>query len=143
MTGLGIRLGLDLIVNCWVGCLGKEVLSLTGNVWCCEPFPSGTVPKPGRKNHLTPSFCASRFCALLSWKSMSGGARIGMGWKSHLNMRIFFSLDLVIRVEKKERARLKTVKFHARTGMIESNRVSASQGEGHSVEKPCREGRRG
>uniref|UniRef100_A0A667Z012 Discs large MAGUK scaffold protein 3 n=1 Tax=Myripristis murdjan TaxID=586833 RepID=A0A667Z012_9TELE len=28
------------------------------------------------------------------------------------------------RVEKKERARLKTVKFHARTGMIESNRVS-------------------
>uniref|UniRef100_A0A674NHC2 Discs large MAGUK scaffold protein 3 n=1 Tax=Takifugu rubripes TaxID=31033 RepID=A0A674NHC2_TAKRU len=27
------------------------------------------------------------------------------------------------RVEKKERARLKTVKFHARTGMIESNRV--------------------
>uniref|UniRef100_A0A669PIW7 Discs large MAGUK scaffold protein 3 n=1 Tax=Phasianus colchicus TaxID=9054 RepID=A0A669PIW7_PHACC len=29
------------------------------------------------------------------------------------------------RVEKKERARLKTVKFHARTGMIESNRVSA------------------
>uniref|UniRef100_A0A8C8F8Y9 Discs, large homolog 3 (Drosophila) n=1 Tax=Oncorhynchus tshawytscha TaxID=74940 RepID=A0A8C8F8Y9_ONCTS len=28
------------------------------------------------------------------------------------------------RVEKKERARLKTVKFHARTGMIESNRVT-------------------
>uniref|UniRef100_A0A8C2TRV0 Discs large MAGUK scaffold protein 3 n=1 Tax=Coturnix japonica TaxID=93934 RepID=A0A8C2TRV0_COTJA len=28
------------------------------------------------------------------------------------------------RVEKKERARLKTVKFHARTGMIESNRVN-------------------
>uniref|UniRef100_A0A4W4FXQ0 Discs, large homolog 3 (Drosophila) n=1 Tax=Electrophorus electricus TaxID=8005 RepID=A0A4W4FXQ0_ELEEL len=27
------------------------------------------------------------------------------------------------RVEKKERARLKTVKFHARTGMIESNRL--------------------
>uniref|UniRef100_A0A673Z6N9 Discs large MAGUK scaffold protein 3 n=1 Tax=Salmo trutta TaxID=8032 RepID=A0A673Z6N9_SALTR len=27
------------------------------------------------------------------------------------------------RVEKKERARLKTVKFHARTGMIDSNRV--------------------
>lgn len=27
-------------------------------------------------------------------------------------------------MEKKERARLKTVKFHARTGMIESNRVS-------------------
>lgn len=33
---------------------------------------------------------------------------------------------LFIRVEKKERARLKTVKFHARTGMIESNRVSAA-----------------
>uniref|UniRef100_A0A663F7W5 Discs large MAGUK scaffold protein 3 n=1 Tax=Aquila chrysaetos chrysaetos TaxID=223781 RepID=A0A663F7W5_AQUCH len=32
------------------------------------------------------------------------------------------------RVEKKERARLKTVKFHARTGMIESNRVSAELG---------------
>uniref|UniRef100_A0A8V5H5R6 Uncharacterized protein n=1 Tax=Melopsittacus undulatus TaxID=13146 RepID=A0A8V5H5R6_MELUD len=32
------------------------------------------------------------------------------------------------RVEKKERARLKTVKFHARTGMIESNRVSAKLG---------------
>uniref|UniRef100_A0A8B9IB00 Discs large MAGUK scaffold protein 3 n=1 Tax=Anser brachyrhynchus TaxID=132585 RepID=A0A8B9IB00_9AVES len=32
------------------------------------------------------------------------------------------------RVEKKERARLKTVKFHARTGMIESNRVSAGAG---------------
>ncbi len=31
---------------------------------------------------------------------------------------------LIHRVEKKERARLKTVKFHARTGMIESNRVS-------------------
>uniref|UniRef100_A0A674MJV0 Discs large MAGUK scaffold protein 3 n=1 Tax=Takifugu rubripes TaxID=31033 RepID=A0A674MJV0_TAKRU len=30
------------------------------------------------------------------------------------------------RVEKKERARLKTVKFHARTGMIESNRVSVA-----------------
>uniref|UniRef100_A0A8C1NBM7 Discs, large homolog 3 (Drosophila) n=1 Tax=Cyprinus carpio TaxID=7962 RepID=A0A8C1NBM7_CYPCA len=30
------------------------------------------------------------------------------------------------RVEKKERARLKTVKFHARTGMVESNRVSES-----------------
>lgn len=29
-------------------------------------------------------------------------------------------------MEKKERARLKTVKFHARTGMIESNRVSAA-----------------
>uniref|UniRef100_A0A3Q1G508 Discs, large homolog 3 (Drosophila) n=1 Tax=Acanthochromis polyacanthus TaxID=80966 RepID=A0A3Q1G508_9TELE len=35
------------------------------------------------------------------------------------------------RVEKKERARLKTVKFHARTGMIESNRVSVEgQSEG-------------
>uniref|UniRef100_A0A8V5H8J1 Uncharacterized protein n=1 Tax=Melopsittacus undulatus TaxID=13146 RepID=A0A8V5H8J1_MELUD len=34
------------------------------------------------------------------------------------------------RVEKKERARLKTVKFHARTGMIESNRVSAKLGSG-------------
>uniref|UniRef100_A0A2K6T708 Discs large MAGUK scaffold protein 3 n=1 Tax=Saimiri boliviensis boliviensis TaxID=39432 RepID=A0A2K6T708_SAIBB len=35
------------------------------------------------------------------------------------------------RVEKKERARLKTVKFHARTGMIESNRVSEDpQGKG-------------
>lgn len=45
----------------------------------------------------------------------------------HLNVIISFSLD-VIRVEKKERARLKTVKFHARTGMIESNRVSAVQG---------------
>uniref|UniRef100_A0A4W5JZJ1 Discs large MAGUK scaffold protein 3 n=1 Tax=Hucho hucho TaxID=62062 RepID=A0A4W5JZJ1_9TELE len=32
------------------------------------------------------------------------------------------------RVEKKERARLKTVKFHARTGMIESNRVSVEGG---------------
>lgn len=31
---------------------------------------------------------------------------------------------MFFRVEKKERARLKTVKFHARTGMIESNRVS-------------------
>uniref|UniRef100_A0A3Q2XFA4 Discs large MAGUK scaffold protein 3 n=1 Tax=Hippocampus comes TaxID=109280 RepID=A0A3Q2XFA4_HIPCM len=31
------------------------------------------------------------------------------------------------RVEKKERARLKTVKFHARTGMIESNRVSGAE----------------
>uniref|UniRef100_A0A8C3G9G8 Discs large MAGUK scaffold protein 3 n=1 Tax=Cyclopterus lumpus TaxID=8103 RepID=A0A8C3G9G8_CYCLU len=31
------------------------------------------------------------------------------------------------RVEKKERARLKTVKFHARTGMIESNRVSFNE----------------
>ncbi|KAM6299947.1 disks large homolog 3 isoform 6-T6 [Aegotheles albertisi] len=30
--------------------------------------------------------------------------------------------SLYVRVEKKERARLKTVKFHARTGMIESNR---------------------
>lgn len=35
---------------------------------------------------------------------------------------------LLTRVEKKERARLKTVKFHARTGMIESNRVSADLG---------------
>lgn len=34
------------------------------------------------------------------------------------------SFSLPHRVEKKERARLKTVKFHARTGMIESNRVS-------------------
>nr|XP_044996045.1 disks large homolog 3 isoform X2 [Jaculus jaculus] len=31
------------------------------------------------------------------------------------------------RVEKKERARLKTVKFHARTGMIESNRSSKTK----------------
>uniref|UniRef100_A0A8C5N6P9 Discs, large homolog 3 (Drosophila) n=1 Tax=Gouania willdenowi TaxID=441366 RepID=A0A8C5N6P9_GOUWI len=31
------------------------------------------------------------------------------------------------RVEKKERARLKTVKFHARTGMIESNRVKGQE----------------
>ncbi|KAJ6653553.1 hypothetical protein lerEdw1_009133 [Lerista edwardsae] len=38
------------------------------------------------------------------------------------------------RVEKKERARLKTVKFHARTGMIESNRVSAGQGAGKGEE---------
>ncbi|XP_044538904.1 disks large homolog 3 isoform X4 [Gracilinanus agilis] len=30
--------------------------------------------------------------------------------------------SLYVRVEKKERARLKTVKFHARTGMIEANR---------------------
>lgn len=35
---------------------------------------------------------------------------------------------LLTRVEKKERARLKTVKFHARTGMIESNRVRADLG---------------
>lgn len=34
------------------------------------------------------------------------------------------SFSLPHRVERKERARLKTVKFHARTGMIESNRVS-------------------
>lgn len=40
------------------------------------------------------------------------------------------TLSLLIRVEKKERARLKTVKFHARTGMIESNRVSADLGLG-------------
>uniref|UniRef100_G3PYD7 Discs, large homolog 3 (Drosophila) n=1 Tax=Gasterosteus aculeatus aculeatus TaxID=481459 RepID=G3PYD7_GASAC len=33
------------------------------------------------------------------------------------------------RVEKKERARLKTVKFHARTGMIESNREMAGPWE--------------
>lgn len=38
-------------------------------------------------------------------------------------MRSFFIFS---RVEKKERARLKTVKFHARTGMIESNRVSVA-----------------
>lgn len=36
-------------------------------------------------------------------------------------------------MEKKERARLKTVKFHARTGMIESNRVSAEQAQRDSV----------
>lgn len=36
------------------------------------------------------------------------------------------SFFLYSRVEKKERARLKTVKFHARTGMIESNRVSVA-----------------
>uniref|UniRef100_A0A8C9W063 Discs large MAGUK scaffold protein 3 n=1 Tax=Scleropages formosus TaxID=113540 RepID=A0A8C9W063_SCLFO len=35
------------------------------------------------------------------------------------------------RVEKKERARLKTVKFHARTGMIESNRVSGISTKDH------------
>lgn len=35
-----------------------------------------------------------------------------------------FFFFFALRVEKKERARLKTVKFHARTGMIESNRVS-------------------
>lgn len=39
-------------------------------------------------------------------------------------------------MEKKERARLKTVKFHARTGMIESNRVS---GKGHFVPAPAPE----
>lgn len=38
------------------------------------------------------------------------------------------------RVEKKERARLKTVKFHARTGMIECGRVSVQlQGGGVEV----------
>lgn len=41
-----------------------------------------------------------------------------------------FLSRLLTRVEKKERARLKTVKFHARTGMIESNRVSAGAGWG-------------
>lgn len=40
------------------------------------------------------------------------------------------------RVEKKERARLKTVKFHARTGMIESNRVSV---EGQLLPAPVPE----
>uniref|UniRef100_A0A672IBD7 Discs, large homolog 3 (Drosophila) n=1 Tax=Salarias fasciatus TaxID=181472 RepID=A0A672IBD7_SALFA len=40
------------------------------------------------------------------------------------------------RVEKKERARLKTVKFHARTGMIESNRVSV---EGQLLSAPVPE----
>lgn len=44
--------------------------------------------------------------------------------KQH-NYYIIFSL--FYRVEKKERARLKTVKFHARTGMIESNRVSVNE----------------
>lgn len=39
----------------------------------------------------------------------------------HCQSYNFFGIH---RVEKKERARLKTVKFHARTGMIESNRVS-------------------
>lgn len=39
------------------------------------------------------------------------------------NLPVFLSPR---RVEKKERARLKTVKFHARTGMIESNRVSVA-----------------
>uniref|UniRef100_A0A8D2L0X3 Discs large MAGUK scaffold protein 3 n=1 Tax=Varanus komodoensis TaxID=61221 RepID=A0A8D2L0X3_VARKO len=37
------------------------------------------------------------------------------------------------RVEKKERARLKTVKFHARTGMIESNRVKSKCGRRRPV----------
>uniref|UniRef100_A0A8C5GK12 Discs, large homolog 3 (Drosophila) n=1 Tax=Gouania willdenowi TaxID=441366 RepID=A0A8C5GK12_GOUWI len=37
------------------------------------------------------------------------------------------------RVEKKERARLKTVKFHARTGMIESNRVSEVEGQEDTI----------
>ncbi|CAG09800.1 unnamed protein product, partial [Tetraodon nigroviridis] len=60
------------------------------------------------------------------------------------------------RVEKKERARLKTVKFHARTGMIESNRskenivqelveseqclTSNSDSESSSSESRCRVG---
>lgn len=46
-----------------------------------------------------------------------------MGSKSPLKLFLFLG---AVRVEKKERARLKTVKFHARTGMIESNRVSAA-----------------
>ena len=38
--------------------------------------------------------------------------------------KCYLILYFLPRVEKKERARLKTVKFHARTGMIDSNRVS-------------------
>lgn len=51
------------------------------------------------------------------------------------------TLSLLIRVEKKERARLKTVKFHARTGMIESNRVSADLGSVGHLELVTSEGR--
>lgn len=40
------------------------------------------------------------------------------------SLDLYLCFSFFLRVEKKERARLKTVKFHARTGMIESNRVS-------------------
>lgn len=51
------------------------------------------------------------------------------------------TFSLSIRVEKKERARLKTVKFHARTGMIESNRVSADLGLSGHLELVTSEGK--
>lgn len=54
-----------------------------------------------------------------------GEAGIVIKVRSKSPLNLFLFLDAV-RVEKKERARLKTVKFHARTGMIESNRVSAA-----------------
>uniref|UniRef100_A0A673ACS1 Discs, large homolog 3 (Drosophila) n=1 Tax=Sphaeramia orbicularis TaxID=375764 RepID=A0A673ACS1_9TELE len=47
-------------------------------------------------------------------------------WRDGFQLYLFPFLSC-LRVEKKERARLKTVKFHARTGMIESNRVKVKR----------------
>lgn len=90
-----------------------------------DPGPGQTL---GRQLHICPSLGRSfhlpmgpppegAWSCLRSHVGTVEGTSVGLA-----------ALSLLIRVEKKERARLKTVKFHARTGMIESNRVSADLG---------------
>lgn len=66
---------------------------------------------PSKKRYTHSSFAGHKCQTKLMWL---------LPFMPSLNFFPFFPP----RVEKKERARLKTVKFHARTGMIESNRVS-------------------
>lgn len=94
-------------------------LSLLGMAWLLScSCRHSNVTLPGRSFHLSvgPAPKGARSC-LRSWVGSVEGTWMGLE-----------TLSLLIRVEKKERARLKTVKFHARTGMIESNRVSADLG---------------
>ncbi|KAG8144698.1 hypothetical protein E2320_013159 [Naja naja] len=77
----------------------------------------GVIPSKKRAEKPAVPIVSMRFL-----KKDLGEAGTGTGARPKSPFNLFLFLHAV-RVEKKERARLKTVKFHARTGMIESNRL--------------------
>lgn len=109
----------SVLYPCWEGWLGSS------------PAPADTGPGQtlGRQLHICPSL--GRSCPLPMGPPPEGAwscLRSHVGSVEGTCMGLATLSLLLTRVEKKERARLKTVKFHARTGMIESNRVSADLG---------------
>lgn len=108
--------------------IGRGTAACQAKVWASHTVTSSMSSMPlmtsgGRRGSSRHTEKASRLVSFPARKGMPTSCLALMAQLPFIPCLtpLFFPPS---RVEKKERARLKTVKFHARTGMIESNRVS-------------------